>query len=207
MVAVHSHGSAYPNGSVEYLSYDLPQHLSDTFLAGSPLKDLLLGAEGISSGAMAILRTLHAKPGRFASVGLTCMSCFLVDPARHFAREQFQHPQWAAQLATQRRAGLFAMRFNIGSRDGQLSCNRRLYQALAEGGLFEAEPVSYRNCEEKRGADGDHCDTLRDGFAQWHNEMHHYGMLAKSYPSQLRWHLDQLNAIAKRRLHAAPPTH
>ena len=202
VVAVQSHGDAYPNGSIEYLSFDLPKHLSDTFLAKRPLDDLVLGAEGISSGAMAIVRVMHAKPGRFATVGLTCMSCFLVDPGRGPARQQFQHQRWAARLARQRRAGLFAMRFNIGSRDGQLPCNRRFYETLAAGGLFDDQPIRYHGCTDSRPPDADHCDTQQDGFVQWHNEMHHYSMLAKSYPAQLDWHLEQLDSIDKRRNHA-----
>ena len=206
VVATQSHGAEYPNGSLEYLGYDLPRHLSDAFLGGRPLSKLVLGAEGISSGATAIVRLLHAKPGRLSTVGLTCMSCFLVDPGRHSAREQFQHETWAATLTKQRSAGRFAMRFNIGSRDGQLPCNRRFYTALADGGLFDKDKVAFSNCHETREADSDHCDTQRDGWAQWHDEMHHYAMLNKSYPSQIRWHLEQLNSIVAKRQRAAAPT-
>ena len=70
---------------------------------------------------------------------------------------------------------------------------------MTEGGLFTEQPPEYTRCSQDRAPGAEHCDMTQDGWVQWADEMHHYGMLEKSYPSQLHWHLAELDRIARNR--------
>jgi hypothetical protein len=200
VVSIDTNGAEYVNGSIEHLSCDLPRHLADTYLGGVPLAALTLGAEGISSGARAIVETLHAKPDVFATVGLTCLACGLVDPHNPYARDRFDLDGWARALGERAARGELFVRFAIGSRDGQLPCSRALYELLGEHHVVDlARPAHLSGCHYGHDGEPAHCDAEADGFVSYVGEMHHYGLLKKSYPPQLRWHLEHLAEVAARR--------
>ena len=205
VVALETNGDDYNNGRIEHLSTDMPKHIADTFLGGVAIEDLLMGAEGISSGARAILDTLLAKPNIFATAGLTCLACGMLNPLKAAARAQIDFEGFASKLAERAKAGELQVRFSIGSRDGQLPCNRALYDLFARHGIVDAdEPVRYSKCSYGHQADWQFCDTERDGWATYAGEMHHYGLLKKSYPPQLEWHLRALTEVAAARRGGRP---
>jgi hypothetical protein len=175
IVALDGHGQEMINGATEYLATDLPDHLASTYLPHVPREELVLGAEGLSSGARAIMRTLYAREDAFHSVGLSCMQCGAID-LRVWGRlgPRGAVDAWMDRLALRSRRGDLAMRFAIGSRDGQLDCNEAYHRALVEHGVLEEQ----------------------EGLTIYPGEMHHYGFVAVSYPDQLAWHLERLAARA-----------
>jgi hypothetical protein len=200
VVALETNGDDYNNGRIEHLSSDMPTHVANTFLGGVPLEDLLIGAEGISSGARAILDTLLAKPNTFATAGLTCLSCGMLNPRKASAREQIDFEGFAAKLGERAQATALRMRFSIGSRDGQLACNQALYDLFTEHGVFDGGgAVRYTNCRQGHEGESSQCDNEREGWVSYVGEMHHYGLLKKSYPPQLEWHLSALTEVAAAR--------
>ncbi len=204
VVALESSGGDYNNGRIEHLSHDMPKHMADTYL-GVPHQELLIGAEGISSGARAILETLRLKPDAFATAGMTCMACGVINPRKPGLRDEIDFDGWAEAMGKRARAGKLRMRFSIGTRDGQLSCNEGLRELFAEHGVFDGEQATqYRNCNPGYDDDWQQCDADSGGWATYAGEMHHYGLLKKSHAPQLEWHLSALGEVAAARRGGQP---
>lgn len=209
VVALETAGAEYNNGSIEHLTHDVPAHVAKTYLRRDA-STLALGAEGISSGARSILDALFAKPDAFATVGLTCLACgplaskegIGASPAlvRRSPRNTVPRDRvvdWARGLADRSAKRELFVRFSIGDRDGQLPCTMALHDLFEELGVVTATEERVVACHGKDGAPP--CDRERGGLALYENEMHHYGILEKSYPAQLRWHLESLTRAASPR--------
>jgi hypothetical protein len=208
VVALDTAGAEYNNGSIEHLTHDLPAHIAKTYLAREA-STLALGVEGISSGAQSILDALYAKPDAFATVGLSCLACgriaskeglgsppALVRRAPRVAIPEEKVVAWAEDLAKRSAHKELFVRFSIGDRDGQLPCTRALHGLFAEVGVVERSEERVVRCHGKDGAPP--CDREGSGLALYENEMHHYGILEKSFGAQLRWHLESLSRVAAR---------
>ncbi|MCC6527244.1 MAG: hypothetical protein IT373_31640, partial [Polyangiaceae bacterium] len=205
VVSLESRGTELNNGQTEHLSRDLPEHIAATYLGGVPLADLVLGAEGISSGGRAVMETLFDEPAAFHAVALTCMACGKLDPGRPFGFGPEVFDRWADALQARAAAGQFELRFTIGSRDGQKPCSSALYSIFGAHGLFDlARPPVYTNGQPGKPESEDSCDTERPGWVSYAGEMHHYGLLKKSWAPELEWLLGALERVRQRRAAAAP---
>jgi hypothetical protein len=71
---------------------------------------------------------------------------------------------------------LFDVRFAIGSRDGQLPCNKAYRDLFLETGALSSP----------------------DAFNIVEGEKHDFNFLRRSYPAELEWHLTALDRIARR---------
>lgn len=200
VVALHSNGEEHTNGSTDFLVRDVPEHVAEALLGGAPRSALALGAEGVSSGARAIVRALRAEPSAFDTVGLSCMACGGVSPERGYLGSAEEVLAWSRALADRAKAGELFVRFAIGSRDNQLPCNRGLHELWSAVGMFDRErPTTLTRCAERGPRDERTCDTERDGFATFAGELHDYRFLARSYQAQLEFHLDALGKVVRRR--------
>jgi hypothetical protein len=203
VVALHSNGEEHTNGSTDFLVRDVPEHVAGALLGGAPRRALALGAEGVSSGARAIVRALRAEPRAFDTVGLSCMACGGVSPERGYLGSPEEVLAWSRELAERVRAGDLHVRFAIGSRDNQLPCNRGLYELWSSTGMFDAGgPPKLTRCAGPGPHDERSCDTERPGFATFAGELHDYRFLARSYQAQLEFHLEALGEVARARRRA-----
>jgi len=200
VVSLDSWGHEYNNGPIEYLSYEIPHHVAKRYLGGIDPKTLTIGTEGISSGSRMILETLRVKPDAFHTAGLTCLSCGQLNPDNEAGIGEEGVMQLAKSLAPRHRNGRFALRFAIGTRDGQLPCNERLYELFGRAGVVDPKaPVRFIDCPTGVSKDPKRCNTTRDGFATYAGEMHHYGLLIQSHAPQIEWQLDTLDRIRQHR--------
>jgi hypothetical protein len=200
VVSLESAGSEINNGRIEHLTHDVPRHIAETYLGGAPLSEIAIGAQGISSGGRAITEALFEKPESFHTVALTCMACGVLDTRRPFAFPAAEADAWARALKTRADRGLFSMRFTIGSRDGQKPCSDGLYAFLGERGLFDLEsPPVYSNCAVGAAPSEERCDVERPSWRSYAGEMHHYGLLQKSFAPELEWILGELDKVQKGR--------
>ncbi|MFO0556273.1 MAG: hypothetical protein U0271_48295 [Polyangiaceae bacterium] len=177
IVALATSGIQMVNGSIEHLTYDVPEHIAKTFMPDLPFEEVALGAEGVSSGAREIVRAAYAKPDAFSTIGLSCMSCGAIDPQKE---KMAMLPQWnrfAKRLAERKTKGLFDVNFTIGGRDGQKPCNRRVFELFRDNGLFPPGDES--------------------AFTVFPGKMHDYAFLREAYPPALVWHLDKLDHISR----------
>jgi hypothetical protein len=200
VVSLESAGAEINNGRIEHLTHDVPRHIAETYLGGAPLSEIAIGAQGISSGGRAITEALFKKPDSFDAVALTCMACGVLDTRRPFAFPALEADAWARALKARAERGLFSMRFTIGSRDGQKPCSDGLYAFLGERGLFDlSSPPVYSNCAEGAAPGEESCDVDRPSWRSYAGEMHHYGLLQKSFTPELEWILGELDQIDKTR--------
>lgn len=178
VIALETSGLEVPSGSVEHLSHTMPGHIAETFLPHLSERDLVVGAEGVSSGAREIFRAAFHAPARFHTIGLSCMACGGIHPKTSRLAAPSEIRAFADVLADRRRKGSFDIRFAIGSRDGQLDCNKTFYDLFVEKGVF--------------------ANTDKDSFLIYDGEKHDFNFLRKSYAAQLEWHLAALHRIARR---------
>ncbi|MEM9695985.1 MAG: hypothetical protein AAGA56_25805, partial [Myxococcota bacterium] len=210
VIGLETPGHPYVNGAVEHLSVDLPAHVASLFLAGRDPQTLWLAAEGISSGSRAILDTLFAKPDSLHVAGLTCMACGSIAGARGLGASRKKNPQaisprqvetWARESLRPRaaRRELF-VRFAIGTRDGQRPCSEALHELFVEHQIVNGNAVYRRlTCYDSiPGPERARCDYEEQDFASYAGEMHHYGLLEKSYAPSLEWQLRRLTELEKR---------
>lgn len=200
VMSLDSWGHEYNNGPIEYLSYEIPHHVAQRYLDGVDPAVLTIGTEGISSGSRMILETLRKKPDAFHTAGLTCLSCGRLNPDKEAGIGEDGVMDLAKALAPRHREGEFDLRFAIGTRDGQLPCNERLYELFGRAGVVDpSAPLRYVDCPAGVTEDRDRCHTVRDGFATYAGEMHHYGLLIHSHAPQIEWQLDTLDRISRHR--------
>jgi len=198
VMSLDSWGHEYNNGPIEYLSHEVPHHVAKRYLGGIDPKALIIGTEGISSGSRMILETLRVKPDAFNTAGLTCLSCGRLNPDTEAGIGEQGVMDLAESLASRHDDEDFELRFAIGTRDGQLPCNRRLHEIFGRAGLVDPDaPVKYSGCPDGVSKDAKRCNTLRDGFATYAGEMHHYGLLIKSHAPQIKWQLDTLDRLSR----------
>jgi hypothetical protein len=185
IVALETSGFEAPSGPIEHLSRTMPGHIAATFLPHLGEGDLVVGAEGVSSGAREILRAAFHDPRAFHTVGLSCMACGGVHPKTSRLAGPSELRAFADTLAARRREGSFDVRFAIGSRDGQLPCNKAYRDLFLERGVLSSADA--------------------DAFFVVEGEKHDFNFLRRAYPSQLDWHLAALARIA-RQTKASPPS-
>lgn len=171
IVSLENSGIQHGSGAIEFLTFDVAEHLRRTFLP-ERAEPLVLGVDGVSSGAREIVRATRAKPERFRSVGLHCMACGGIHPDRGVLAPRDELLALGRTLAERRASGLFDLRISIGSRDNQLPCNRRWWALFEEAGLVKPE-------------DG-------ELFRVVPGALHDFLFLAQAFPPHLEWHLDLL---------------
>lgn len=191
-VALQSNGDEHENGPIEYLTHDVPAHVADAFLGGRRREELVVGAEGVSSGSRQVVLALRAKPAAFDVVGLSCMSCGPIDPDKGRLGSRAELAAWSAALGERVKRGALRVRFAIGARDNQLACNRRLHELWRAGGVFRDEPAAHVGCEPGKAEDERTCDTRKDGFATYRGELHDYRFLSRSWDDELEFLLGAL---------------
>ncbi len=178
IVALETSGFEAPGGPLNHLARTMPNHVASTFLPHLDEGDLLVGAEGVSSGSREIIRAAFQAPTAFHTVGLSCMACGGVHPKTRRLAGPEELRAFADTLADRRRAGLFDVRFAIGSRDGQLPCNKAFFELFLERGVVSSDDAN--------------------AFVVVEGEKHDFNFLRRSYPAQLDWHLAALDRIARR---------
>jgi hypothetical protein len=171
IVSLENSGIQHGSGAIEFLTFDVAEHLRRTFLP-ERTEPLVLGVDGVSSGAREIVRATRAKPERFRSVGLHCMACGGIHPDRGVLAPRDDLLALGRTLAERRASGLFDLRMSIGSRDNQLPCNRRWWALFEEAGLVKPE-------------DG-------ELFRVVPGALHDFLFLAQAFPAHLEWHLSLL---------------
>lgn len=184
IVALETSGLETPRGSVEHIARTMPRHIEATFLPHLGEGDLIVGAEGVSSGAREILRAAFHDPSSFHTIGLSCMACGGVHPKTSRLAGPSELRAFADALAVRRREGLFDVRFAIGSRDRQLPCNKAFHDLFVERGVFPAGGA--------------------DAFIVFDGEKHDFNFLRRSYPAELDWHLATLDRIARQAKRPVP---
>lgn len=183
IVALETSGIELEGGSVEHIARRMPSHVAATFLPHLAEGDLIRGAEGVSSGAREIVRAAFKDPAAFHTVGLSCMACGGIHPRTARLAGAGALRAFADALATRKREGVFDVRFAIGSRDGQLPCNRAYRDLFLERGVLSGSDAG--------------------AFTVVEGEKHDFNFLRRSYPAELEWHLTALDRIARRAV-AAP---
>ncbi|HRI70353.1 MAG TPA: hypothetical protein PK156_39245 [Polyangium sp.] len=192
--ALHSNGEEYGNSATEFLTDDVAKHIGAALLGGVEAKEIVLGIEGVSSGARTIMLALRARPHAFATVGLSCMACGGVDIRRNRIGSPEEVRAWAAQLSERAKRGELRMRFAIGSRDNQLPCNKELHRVLGEAGMFDrSRAAEFYECKEGVSPSESTCDYEVDGFRVYRGELHDYHFLSRSWQHQLEFHLEALS--------------
>jgi hypothetical protein len=171
VVSLENSGIQHGSGAIEFLTFDIADHVRRTFLSEREAP-LVLGVDGVSSGAREIVRATRAKPERFRSVGLHCMACGGIHPDRGFLAPREELLALGRQLAERRARGLFDLRMSIGSRDNQLPCNRRWWALFEEAGLVGAADAEL--------------------FHVVPGALHDFLFLAQAFPAHLEWHLSIL---------------
>lgn len=171
IVSLETSGIQHGSGAVEYLTYDIEQHLRSTFLPRT--KPLRIGVDGVSSGAREIVRAAFAKPTSFRTIGLHCMACGGIHPERRLLGSRSELLEFGQTLAQLRREGRFDLRMSIGSRDNQLPCNKAYWALFREAGLVT--------------------DADADLFHIVPGALHDFLFLAQAFPTHLQWHLEKLS--------------
>lgn len=188
VMALQTAGEETPYGPTDYLTVDVRAHTAKTLLGGLPLKDLVVGYEGISSGSRAMVRAFFHHPDVMNTVGLSCLACGGVNVRTGVLGSAKEMKAWSARLAERHRDGDLEVRFAIGSRDNQLPCNRELHGLMQEAGFYKSED---------------------EEFFIYQGELHNYNFLIRAYPDMIDWHLATLTQIHERRrgalAGAAPP--
>jgi hypothetical protein len=178
IVALETSGIEHEGGSVEHLGREMPSHIAQTFLPHLAEGDLIRGAEGVSSGAREIMRAAFKNPEAFNTIGLSCMACGGIHPRTQRLAGADELRAFVDVLAARRREGLFDVRFAIGSRDGQLPCNKAYRDLFLERGVLSSSDAG--------------------AFTVVEGEKHDFNFLRRSYPAELEWHLTALDRIARR---------
>lgn len=193
--ALHSNGEEYGNDGTTFLTEDVPNHIASQLLGGMDIKRLVLGVEGVSSGARTLVLALRARPFAFATVGLSCMACGGVDARRGRIGSSDKVNAWAMTLGDRAKRGELRMRFAIGSRDNQLPCNKALHDMFGNSGMFDmSRPPTFHECKAGESQSEKTCDHEVDGFRVYRGELHDYHFLSRSWQHQLEFHLEALAA-------------
>ncbi len=199
VVALEHNGWGTANGPTEFLTHDVPTHIASTYL-NLPLDQVAVGAEGISSGAMEIWRSLYSRPGAFNTAGIMCMYC--ADDGkgiRPWGPAVLASPDiqaWLANLKKLRDADLLHVRFSVGNADKGWECNKGLYDAFASAGIFDPRPPDAQNCRTPEARSTADCDLHWDGFHLYRDVGHTYALLPPAWEPQLHWHLERLSRAA-----------
>ena len=175
VVSLETSGIQHGSGAVEYLTYDIEQHLRTTFLPQN--EPLRIGVDGVSSGAREIIRAAFAKPESFRTIGLHCMACGGIHPERRLLGTRTELLAFAKTLAQSRAQGRFDLRMSIGSRDNQLPCNQAYWALFREAGLVT--------------------DSDSDLFRIVPGALHDFLFLAQAFPTHLQWHLEKLRQTTR----------
>jgi hypothetical protein len=200
--ALHSNGEEYGNSATEFLTDDVPRHIGAALLGGVEAKDMVVGIEGVSSGARTMMLALRVRPDAFSTVGLSCMACGGVDIRKRRIGSPEEVQAWAMQLGERAKRGDLRMRFAIGSRDNQLPCNKALHEVLGKAGLFDLNrAVQFHECKEGVSPSESTCDYEMDGFRVYRGELHDYHFLSRSWQHQLEFHLEALSDRHLRGMH------
>lgn len=200
VVALDSAGFLSVNGPEEYLAFDLPMHIARTYLGRDSLDGIKLGAEGISSGARAMMDTLFRYPNAFRTVGLTAMHC----GGRNGIRLErmgtaAQREAWAETLRGEVERGTIHFRFSVGNKDPGWMCNKQFYDFFADHSVTPSAPPEWVDCPTGKQA-ATTCSVTWGQFHLVNGHGHNYGILLDSWVPQLWWHLDRLVRTG------APPT-
>lgn len=193
VIALDSAGFLSVNGAEEYLARDLPLHIARTYLGRDSIEGLHIGAEGISSGARAMMDALFRYPDAFQTVGLTAMHC----GGRNGIRLErlgtpAQREAWAETLRAEVEAGKIHFRFSVGNRDPGWMCNKAFYDFFAKHGVTPEAPPDWIDCPTARKNDPRACTVTWGQFHLVDGHGHNYGILLDSWVPQLWWHLDRL---------------
>ncbi len=199
IVAINGGGWLLANGATEFQTHDIPRHMASTYMGTDDLRTIAIGADGISSGSRAMLRSYPVKPFAANTIGLTCMHCggkrggFLFDEDfLAFNQDNRIFKAWKEMADN----GLLHIHFAIGNRDKYWICNREIHERFTKEGLFEDTPPQFKDCREGKQTPKT-CDVSWDGFELYDGQGHHYGLLTDSWIPSLHWHFRALDKTVK----------
>jgi hypothetical protein len=201
VVALDGTSDLFPNGMPAFLQRELPEHLLATYLPGHPRGHVPFGAECISSGCAELMQALRSDPGAYHAVGL--LSPYVhpsgIDPSTSFGSVA-ERTELFRTLVERHRAGVFELRFSIGTLDHHLPRVRALYDMFQRAGLYPSvDEPTYTDCRFPRlRPNTSHCTALWPGFWLYPNVAHHYRALVVAFPSALAWQLATLTEMLPR---------
>ena len=201
VITMDDPGFGYTNGTGEFMTHDLIEHVLATYLPGHTRDDIAFGVDAISSGSRNAALAFVEKPDAFDTFGWMCTFCSDdggFDPDRYFRAGS---PGEETMKVWEQRAqkGQLHMKFSIGKRDPFVGCNRKMHALLVEGGVIPAdhEPMERDCAADDQGKQA--CVTVRPGMTEYPGVGHNYSLMPLAFDQHLYWHIEKLTAVAQQR--------
>ncbi len=201
VITMDDPGFGYTNGTGEFMTHDLVQHILATYLPGRTRDDIAYGVDAISSGSKNAAMAFVDKPEAFDTFGWMCTFCSDdggFDPDRYFREGRAGENAmkvWGGRAAK----GDLHMKFSIGKNDPFLGCNQKMHTLLVEGGVIanEHEPMERDCADNGQGKQG--CVTVRPAMTEYPDVGHNYSLMPLAFDEHLYWHVEKLTVVAQGR--------
>lgn len=208
VISMDDPGFSYTNGTAEYMTHDLLNHVLAAFLPGKTRADVAFGVDAISSGSKNAALAFIKDPNAFDTFGWMATFC----DARGLNPKNVFGPYGAGRSVLEvwrqrREHGDLYMKFSIGKMDKYIRCNRDLHALFVREGIIEKTHEPYlQDCPHEVNANGKpirpkdyECKTVRSGMTEYAGVGHNFGVMKVAFDEHLYWHVEKLTEIAQRR--------
>jgi hypothetical protein len=206
VISMDDPGFLYTNGTAQYMTEDLLNHVLATFLPGKARKDIAFGVDAISSGSKNAALAFVKEPYAFDTFGWMSTFCNErgLNPKNTFGPYGEGRPVLGVWRDRSERGELH-MKFSIGKMDKYIECNRGLHSLFVSEGIIHKTHEPYlTECPVEVNANGKpvkakayDCKTVRSDMTEYPGVGHNFGVMKVAFDEHLYWHVEKLTDVAR----------